>query len=87
MKNLLRSESYENHKLDYIKTKRMALTVYILLATLIVIPNYLVQVITIDSLKHVYLQVVALIDVTIIIRGVAKLSLDAFMYYLFYTSF
>ncbi len=65
----------------------MVLIVYSIFACFVVVPTYVVQFIASESLKDVYLKHVTLVDVIVIIRGVARLSLEGFMYYMFDRSF
>ncbi len=65
----------------------MALIIYIVYTILVVATAYIVQVMTIASLRDVYLAHVTLIDTIVITRSVVRLFIDFFMFYLFYTSF
>ena len=83
----LQSESKQQLELSKKKTKRMALIIYIVYTILVVATAYIVQVMTIASLRDVYLAHVTLIDTIVITRSVVRLFIDFFMFYLFYTSF
>ncbi len=65
----------------------MALIVYTIFGCFVVVPTYVVQFIASESLKDVYLNHMTLVNVILIIRGVARLSLEVFMYYMFDRSF
>jgi hypothetical protein len=65
----------------------MALTLYIVYTILVVATAYVVQVMTVTSLRDLYLPHVTLIDTIVIIRSVVRLFIDFFMFYLFYKSF
>ena len=83
----LQAESKQQLELSKKKTKRMALIIYIVYTILVVATAYIVQVMTIASLRDVYLAHVTLIDTIVITRSVVRLFIDFFMFYLFYTSF